>query len=76
MRMGFQQVLLHGIYDFVEMEIGLDLVCADSVEATQYAVSISVAAVYTVGCALWSWRQYMRLAKTGDVSFDHEYQSQ
>eukprot|EP01084_Bolivina_argentea_P249384 417448_1 len=75
-KMGYQQILLHGLYDFIEMEIALDLVCTSSPTYTQVVVSISVAILYTLFCALLAGLQYKNLMKIGMAEFipDNEYQ--
>merc|ERR1712048_221641 len=74
-RMGAAQWLLHGLYDFAEMELALDLVCAGSIESTQIAVSVLVAALFTAGCAVVAGRQYSKLkeSRTGPGLVSDQY---
>ena len=76
--MGAAQILMHGLYDFAEMELALDLVCAKSIESTQIAVSVVVAAVFTAVCAAIAGRQYSKLRKVVDNPLveDNQYRSQ
>merc|ERR1719461_935692 len=65
-KMGYQQVLLHGLYDFIEMELVMDFICASSAPAVSPIVSIGVAILYTLGSALIAGLQYKNLMKNGN----------
>merc|ERR1712048_333676 len=78
LKMGYQQVLLHGLYDYVEMELVLDFMCASSAPSVSPIVSIGVAILYTLGSAFLAGLQYKNLMKGGndaqavaDIQYQH-----
>eukprot|EP00483_Globobulimina_turgida_P002545 UN02549 len=75
-KMGYQQILLHGLYDFIEMEIALDLVCSSSPSITQVVVSITIAITYTLASGFLAWLPYKNFMKAALGQFvpDNEYQ--
>mmetsp|Transcript_5220 Transcript_5220/g.8758 ORF Transcript_5220/g.8758 Transcript_5220/m.8758 type:complete len:339 (+) Transcript_5220:30-1046(+) len=72
LKMGYQQILLHGLYDFIEMEIALDLVCASATTWLQILLSIGIAIAYTVGSAVFAWYQYRKVLREQENNNDHQ----
>mmetsp|Transcript_6499 Transcript_6499/g.10295 ORF Transcript_6499/g.10295 Transcript_6499/m.10295 type:complete len:203 (-) Transcript_6499:144-752(-) len=62
--MGYQQVLLHGLYDFIEMELAFDLVCAESSNVLQTLLTLGIAVVYTVAAGIYASCRYKRLLQS------------
>ena len=74
-KIGYQQILLHGLYDFIEMEIALDLVCAKSTTITQILISIIIAVTYTLFSAFWAWYQYKKLNTISNINNNQQFVS-